>query len=114
MKPHEGKFTYNDGAGLEHIKNQFNKFLKFGALQKSFRVKNSATKIKNAGEVYYDHLINAQLSWDKKDYHQAVHHSQLAVDHSTKKQVIPSFFANVYISLSTSDKSMLKSCLKKL
>ena len=112
MNPTEGKLTYNDGAGHRTYQKSIQQITEIWSSPKELSSKNSATKIKNAGELYYDHLINAQLSWDRKDYHQAVHHSQLAVDHSTKKQVIPSFFANVYISLSTSDKSMLKSCLK--
>ena len=112
MNPTEGKLIYNLGVGPRTYQKSIQQITEIWSSPKALAEKSSRTTIKNTGEVYFNHLINAQISWDRKDYHQAVHHSQLAVDHSTKKQVIPSFFANVYISMSTNEKSMLKNCLK--
>jgi hypothetical protein len=74
--------------------------------QKKHKVEN-----KNINQLYH-HLIQSQIHWDSKNYHQAIHHAQMAVSFSHKDQVLADFFLEIFISLSTSDKSLLKNSLK--
>lgn len=68
----------------------------------------------SAKHKFYEHLINAQICWDKKDEHNAVHHAQMAKSMASPNQLLPTFFLEVFISLSAKEMSLLKNSLGEL
>ena len=110
MNSNTNSIVYNNGSGARAFQNQIDEITNIWSTPK----KIESTKINKTSKPneIFNHLIAAQNSWDIKDFHKAIHHAQMARSISSSDILLPQFFLQIFISLSTNDLAMLKDCLK--
>ena len=113
MNPEEEKIIYNAGTYPKIYDGEVGTLTNVLTKPKQIISHKNIKNELNKGKEFYQQIIESQLAWDKKDFHHAVHFSQMAEIQQGENQLIPRFFKNVILSMTTKDKSLLKICLKE-